>query len=212
MRDRPISEIFGSVGEPTDVFRPPLLRIAFGAAVMGVVGLLILIVTLLNGEGDRNRPADRIVMVVVSVGAMAVAVGIVVHGIRQRRLLACVCPEALVVVNRDGVDVFRWNEIVEVRETRLKEYIYFIPVGSYRAAEIVSSDGTIIRIDRNRLRRVGELIDAIQLQVGQRRSIEAMAVRDARLLQIISSWQNISEDTRARVLDLTATQNSPTQR
>lgn len=193
-----IEEIFDQVGQPSDLFSPPIVRLAIGAGALSLLGILFLLTALLADA----VPRERIGMAACSAVPLAIAVVILLFAFRRRRLRVLLCPGAIVVRRRDDFEVFPWENIVAVRETKEVDQIYFISLGTYRAVEIEFADGRKEFFDRNRIRRIGEFIDSVQQEVWRRQSTVAAAANDLRLSRLIAAWPGLSEAKRERLASL----------
>lgn len=193
------------LGSPTATFSPPFLRIAIGALVMAVSGSGMLTTyffapTAVPGESE----AEQIGFLVMGFLALVVAAGIVRHGVRIARQRIFVCPLGLLVRQGARVEVYPWDRIARVTESNVQEAVYGIPIGTCRAAVVKHVDGTELHLNRNRVRRVGRLIDEIQHHVWSRRSSQLAAETDPRLAQIGDAWSTLSDQVRSEIVTMAA--------
>jgi hypothetical protein len=202
MRDSDsLDAVFAKLGSPTEVFAPPRLRIAIGVFVMALSGGGMLVLYFFEPRPlPAGQQAETIGFLVMGLVALAIAAGIFLHGIRTGRRRYFVCPEGMVVVQDAGCEVYRWDEIARVTENRVPEAVYGIPVGTYRAAVVERADGAELQLTRNRVCRVGQLIDAIQEQVWSRRSVQQILRDDAQLAQLVEAWPKLSPAVRNQIM------------
>lgn len=193
-----IEEILERVGLPVDLFSPPIRRLATGASILGLLGILFLLTAVLADAA----PQEKAGLAVCGVVPFVFSVAILLFAFRRRRLRVLLCPGAIILYRHDAVEVFPWDDIVAVRETKEVDEICHIPLGTYRAVEIEFADGRTEFFDRNRIRRVGRFIDAVQREVWRRQSTVAATANDVRLSRLISAWPGLSEAIRERLISL----------
>lgn len=192
---------FARMGSPTAIFSPPTLRIAIACFVMASVGGGMLVVYFFAPTAvPAESQAEASGFLITALVCLAVAAGILVHGLRTGRRRFFLCPAGLVVDQGNCADVYPWDEIVSVIENRVREGIYGIPVGSYRAAVVQRVDGAELILTRNRVRRVGKLIDAIQQQIWSRRSVQHALHNDSRLTRIVNAWLTLPDCVRSDIV------------
>lgn len=193
-----LERVFEAVGRPTARFTAPMGRLALGFGVLGFFGLMMVITSLVGAQPANRAPGHRgpIEMFAVGLVLLAVSGGIAIFAFKQWRRKVFVCPGGVVVAHGVDCTVFKWGDFT-ARESAIQGSWNFIPVGTYRAMEIVSSDGRREVFTRNRIRRVGELIDLIQENINKTRS----GGMDAQLQQVVSAWSRLSERSRREIYD-----------
>ena len=141
-------------------------------------------------------------LLIMGIGCLALAGGISAHGLRLRRRRFFVCPGGLVVTHGGHVDVYPWDNIVRVTENSERDTLCFVPVGTYRAAVVQRIDGAVLVLDRNRVKGVGKLIDAIQDQIWKRRSGQQLLDTDPDLKVLVATWPSLPANVRTEILAL----------
>ena len=194
-----LDRAFELVGQPNFTFTPPVGRIAFGAGVFGLMGCIFVTVALFADPPANPAPDDPGPLEMLAMGLIPIALGagIAYFGFRQWRRKVFVCPDALVVAGGADCAVFKWGDFT-VRESYQRDMVYFLPVGTYRAIEIVSADGRREEFTRNRIRRVGELIDLVQ----QNNNTTVGAEKDTQFHQVVNAWPRLSEQARQEICDV----------
>ena len=193
------SQLLDELGTPRGVYRPPLWRFIAPALLFAPMGTLMLV--LWNQERDPT-------MLAVGIAFWAGAIGLAGYRFRIAGNRILLSSEGFATLDRGKVDVYRWGEIVAVRETKVADHVHFIPLGSYRAAEIQRADGKRLFINRNRIAKVGQLIDAIQKELWAHRS--RTSATDPGIARIVAAWPRLSEPTRQQISDLIDAQKSAT--
>jgi hypothetical protein len=185
-----------NLGRPTRIFRPPRARITLALLVFGIMGTASLRVYFFPGRNKKPEP-DFLVRPAIMFTLVG---GILVFALRNRGKRIAVCPGGLLLKQRGEIEAWPWAEIVRVREQEAKDRVFFLKVGTYRAATVERSDGASFFIDRNRIAKAGELIDLIMKRVWERRN--AGRIDDPNLAQIIDAWPSLSADVRTQMTEL----------
>jgi len=158
------------------------------------MGTAMLLVYLFPPRDEQREPE----MLLVPAVMFALAAAILAFALRNRGRRIAVCPGGLLVTQRGMIDVWPWREIVSVREREAPDRVYFFRIGMYRAATIERSDGRNLFVDRNRIAKVGELLDIIRRNVWECQ--RGNCFDDPDLTRIVTVWPSLNPEVRTRLL------------